>query len=100
MLVALPRTRVRPRDRRRCRRRDRRAHPRRPGPRAPLTDLDAEEMVHSLATFPLLDGFRGAPKKDVAALVDVILRVSQLADHHRRSSRWTATPSWSLPATP
>ena len=26
---------------------------------APLTDLDADEMVRSLATFPLLDGFRG-----------------------------------------
>jgi acetate---CoA ligase (ADP-forming) len=49
---------------------------------APLTDLDANEMVHELSTFPLLDGFRGAPKKDVAALVDVILRVSTLADDH------------------
>jgi acetyl coenzyme A synthetase (ADP forming)-like protein len=49
---------------------------------APLTDLDAEEMVRGLATFPLLDGFRGAPKKDVAALVEVILRLSQLADRH------------------
>ena len=33
----------------------------------PLTDLDATEMVHSLKTFPLLDGFRGAPKADVPA---------------------------------
>ena len=41
---------------------------------APLTDLDAGEMVRSLATFPLLDGFRGAPPQDVRALEDVILR--------------------------
>lgn len=49
---------------------------------APLTDLDAESMVRELTTFPLLDGFRGAPKKDVGALVDILLRVSALADDH------------------
>ena len=48
----------------------------------PLTDVDAEEMVRELATFPLLDGFRGAPVKDVPALIDVILRVSMLVDRH------------------
>jgi len=30
----------------------------------PLTDLDAGEMVRSLKTFPLLDGYRGAPPCD------------------------------------
>lgn len=28
----------------------------------PLTDLDASELVRSLRTFPLLDGYRGAPR--------------------------------------
>jgi acyl-CoA synthetase (NDP forming) len=46
----------------------------------PLTAGDASEMVRSLATFPLLDGYRGAPKADVAALEDLLLRVSALAD--------------------
>jgi acyl-CoA synthetase (NDP forming) len=46
---------------------------------APVTDLEAADMVRSLATFPLLDGFRGATPKDVAALEDVVLRVSALA---------------------
>jgi acetyl coenzyme A synthetase (ADP forming)-like protein len=48
----------------------------------PLTDLDATEMVRSLQTFPLLDGYRGAPKGDVAALEDLLLRVSALVDAH------------------
>src|SRR5204863_3984404 len=48
----------------------------------PLTDLDAHEMVRSLATFPLLDGYRGAPKADVAALEDVLLRVGMLVEAH------------------
>src|SRR5439155_12614182 len=39
----------------------------------PLTDLDAREMVRSLATFPLLDGYRGAPKADVDALEQLVL---------------------------
>jgi len=46
---------------------------------APITDLEASDMVRSLATFPLLDGFRGASPKDVRALEDVVLRVSALA---------------------
>jgi acyl-CoA synthetase (NDP forming) len=48
----------------------------------PLTDRDATEMVRSLATFPLLDGYRGAPRGDVAALEDLLLRVSALVEAH------------------
>jgi acetyl coenzyme A synthetase (ADP forming)-like protein len=50
---------------------------------APLTDADAAEMVRSLVTFPLLDGFRGAAKMDVRALEDVILHVSAMAAEQR-----------------
>jgi acetyl coenzyme A synthetase (ADP forming)-like protein len=46
---------------------------------APLSDADARAMVRELAAFPLLDGFRGAARRDVGALQDVILRVSLLA---------------------
>jgi acetate---CoA ligase (ADP-forming) len=48
----------------------------------PLTDLDAAEMVRSLQTFPLLEGYRGAPRADVAALEDLLLRVSALVEAH------------------
>ena len=46
----------------------------------PLTDRDAREMVCSLKTFPLLDGYRGGPRYDVAALEQVILRVGALVE--------------------
>jgi acyl-CoA synthetase (NDP forming)/RimJ/RimL family protein N-acetyltransferase len=46
---------------------------------APLTRRDAHEMVRGLRTFPLLDGYRGAPVCDVGALEDVLLRLSALA---------------------
>jgi acyl-CoA synthetase (NDP forming) len=48
----------------------------------PLTDVDAREMVRSLATFPLLDGYRGAARSDVGALEDVLLRVSAMVEAH------------------
>jgi acyl-CoA synthetase (NDP forming)/RimJ/RimL family protein N-acetyltransferase len=46
----------------------------------PLTDVDAAEMVRSLRASPLLLGWRGAEPVDVAALEDLLLRVSVLAD--------------------
>ncbi|HSD80244.1 MAG TPA: acetate--CoA ligase family protein, partial [Solirubrobacteraceae bacterium] len=49
---------------------------------APLSPAEADEMVRSLRTFPLLDGHRGAPVADVAALVDVVVRVAALAAAH------------------
>ena len=58
----------------------------------PITDLDAQEMVRSLGTFPLLDGFRGAPKADVAALEEVILRIGALAENHPAVSEMDCNP--------
>jgi acetyl coenzyme A synthetase (ADP forming)-like protein len=46
----------------------------------PLTDIDAHQMVRSLRTFPVLDGYRGGPKHDVRALEEVMLRLSQLVE--------------------
>jgi acyl-CoA synthetase (NDP forming) len=46
----------------------------------PLTDADAHQMVRSLRTFPVLDGYRGEPKRDVKALEEVMLRLSQLVE--------------------
>lgn len=47
---------------------------------APLTPRDARDMVRGLRTYPLLDGYRGREKADVAALEDVILRMSALVE--------------------
>jgi acyl-CoA synthetase (NDP forming) len=63
----------------------------------PLTDLDAAEMVRSLATFPLLDGYRGAPKADVAALEDLLLRVSALVEAHPEIAELDCNPVMVLP---
>ena len=45
---------------------------------APLTDVDAEELVLDGKAGRLVRGFRGAPPSDVAALVDLVQRLSRL----------------------
>lgn len=44
----------------------------------PLTDVDAEAMIHSVRTAALLTGYRGQPAGDVPALKETLLRVSAL----------------------
>ncbi len=46
----------------------------------PLTDLDAAGMITEVKSAKLLDGYRGEPAGDVAALREVILRVSALVE--------------------
>ena len=46
---------------------------------APLTANDAEEMIREVKGSRLLDGVRGNPASDTRAIIDVILKVSQLA---------------------
>jgi len=47
---------------------------------APLTDADADQMISGARAAPLLFGHRGSPAVDTAALADLLLRVSRLAD--------------------
>jgi len=54
-------------------------------------------MIRSLQTFPLLDGYRGAPKGDVAALEELLLRVSALVDAHPTIAELDCNPVRVLP---
>jgi len=47
---------------------------------APLTDVDAEELVTSGKAGRLVRGFRGAPPTDAPALVDLVHRLSAIGD--------------------
>ncbi len=44
----------------------------------PVDRTDIEEILYSLALFPLLDGYRGAPRADVAALVDAAFGFAEM----------------------
>jgi acetyl coenzyme A synthetase (ADP forming)-like protein len=58
----------------------------------PLTDLDAREMLRSLRTFALLEGYRGSRPCDVNALEDVLERLSALVMAHPEIAELDANP--------
>ncbi len=59
---------------------------------APLNRRDAAQMVRSLRTFPLLDGYRGAPPAAVPALEDILVRIAALAATHPEIAELDCNP--------
>jgi len=47
---------------------------------APLTDADADDLIRAVRAAPRLLGLRGTPAADLAALRDMLLRVSRMVD--------------------
>ena len=45
---------------------------------APFSRQEAEEMIREIRSYPLLEGIRGQPPADHEAMVDALLRISQL----------------------
>ncbi len=64
---------------------------------APLTAADAWEMVREVRAARLLEGLRGAPPADRAALVDAIVRVGRLAAEHPQIAELDINPLLVLP---
>jgi len=58
----------------------------------PLTDVDAAETIRSLRSFPLLEGYRGSPRADVAAIEQMLLRVSALVEDHLQIAEFELNP--------
>ena len=50
---------------------------------APVTHEQAETLLRRLRSWPLLEGYRGEPGRDVSALVDIVVAVSRLAADDR-----------------
>jgi len=48
----------------------------------PVTDVDVREMLSSLRTYRLLQGYRGNPAADLASVEDVLLRVGAMVENH------------------
>jgi acetate---CoA ligase (ADP-forming) len=64
----------------------------------PLSEADVHGMLRELAAFPLLEGYRGAPKADVAAVEDVLRRVGALAEAHPEVAELDLNPLLASPA--
>jgi hypothetical protein len=65
---------------------------------APLTDRDADDLVHEIRGLPLLTGFRGRPVADLDALREVLLRISALAENVPEVAELDLNPLLVLPA--
>ncbi len=64
---------------------------------APLTNVDAEELVHEGKAGRLVAGFRGAPPADAAALVGLLHRLSLLAEDFPEVAELDLNPVIALP---
>ena len=58
----------------------------------PLSREDATEMIRGLKTFPLLNGFRGGPVCDVAALEEGLLRTSWMVEDNPQIAELDCNP--------
>ena len=58
----------------------------------PITLDDARRMLRSLATFPLLTGFRGSPEANLDALQELLLRVSAMVEAHHEIAELDLNP--------
>jgi acetyl coenzyme A synthetase (ADP forming)-like protein len=64
---------------------------------APLTDLDAEELVLSGKAGTLVRGFRDSPPASVESLVDLVLRLAQLGESFPQVAELDVNPVLALP---
>ena len=63
----------------------------------PLSDKDAQQMIDEIKGKPVLDGVRGQPPADIAALRATILKVSQLVEQHPEIRELDLNPIFAYP---
>ncbi len=59
---------------------------------APITEYDANEMIHDIKGFPILDGFRGKPKADLDAIIETLMKISDLVTKHEEINEMDLNP--------
>ena len=59
---------------------------------APISDYDAEEMLHEIKGFQLLDGFRGRDVADFEAIKDALKKISTLVWEHQEIAEMDLNP--------
>jgi len=63
----------------------------------PLTDRDAADMVREIKGYRLLEGYRGHAPADIAALEELLLRVSRLVEEIPEVTELDLNPVFALP---
>ena len=52
----------------------------------------AKEMIHEIKGFPILDGYRGKPKADINAIVETLLKISDLVVENEEINEMDLNP--------
>ncbi len=63
----------------------------------PITDRDAAEMVRDIKGYRLLEGYRGPPPADIAAIEDLLLRIARLVEEVPQIVELDLNPVIALP---
>jgi acyl-CoA synthetase (NDP forming) len=63
----------------------------------PLTDKDAGQMIDEIKGKPILDGVRGQPAADIAALRATIVKVAQFVEKHPEVRELDLNPVFAYP---
>ncbi len=63
----------------------------------PLTDRDAGQMINEIKGRPILDGVRGQPASDIAALKSTIVKVAQFVEDHPEVRELDLNPVFAYP---
>ena len=63
----------------------------------PLTEKDATQMIGDIKGKPILDGVRGQPAADIAALSKTIVKVSELVQQHPEIRELDLNPVFAYP---
>ncbi|MFX1488811.1 MAG: acetate--CoA ligase family protein [Promethearchaeota archaeon] len=59
---------------------------------APITKYDANEMIHEIKGFPILDGYRGKPKADLDAIIETLLKISDFVVKYEEINEMDLNP--------
>ena len=63
----------------------------------PITDRDAADMVRSIKGYRLLEGYRGHPAADTAAIEELLLRIARLVEEVPQIIELDLNPVIALP---
>ena len=63
----------------------------------PINNMDAAEMVRTIHGYRLLEGYRGSPPADIAAIEDLLLRVARLVEEVPEIAELDLNPVMALP---
>ncbi len=63
----------------------------------PLAKRDAAEMIRDIKGYPVLEGYRGQAPSDVAALEDMIMKLSEFVDKNPQIKELDLNPVFAYP---